>query len=236
MSPTVLATARQNGNPCRVHPRVCGERDGGNALHESHAGSSPRVRGTRLKHTQATRYQRFIPACAGNAKIISFSCAFRSVHPRVCGERMIAAPIFEDAVGSSPRVRGTRVFLGRTVGGVRFIPACAGNAVARRHHRVAYSVHPRVCGERKGRTPPHTRNAGSSPRVRGTHKPCSRIVASCRFIPACAGNAGVCPRHGVGHPVHPRVCGERRNPSGMATPRDGSSPRVRGTRCPRTAS
>ena len=53
------------------------------------------------------------------------------------------------------------------------------------------------------------RKDGSSPRVRGTHI-CGDLAAfSCRFIPACAGNAtGQWPR---------------------CVALDGSSPRVRGT-------
>ena len=50
-----------------VHPRVCGERV---QLLQSDLvtfGSSPRVRGTPDDIAIADAYQRFIPACAGNA-------------------------------------------------------------------------------------------------------------------------------------------------------------------------
>jgi len=50
-----------------VHPRVCGERHGGEAQGGVHAGSSPRVRGTRGRPSHRGRLWRFIPACAGNA-------------------------------------------------------------------------------------------------------------------------------------------------------------------------
>ncbi len=52
-------------------------------------GSSPRVRGTLIG--AAIRYgeSRFIPACAGNASPVAPTHPDYSVHPRVCGERLI---------------------------------------------------------------------------------------------------------------------------------------------------
>ena len=71
--------------------------------------------------------------------------------------------------------------------------------------------------------------AGSSPRVRGTRRSCSRPCRSARFIPACAGNSpdtGGCWRRSA---VHPRVCGELLASSFVDAHAAGSSPRVRGT-------
>ena len=120
-------------------------------------GSSPRVRGTRYRACRRRAADRFIPACAGNARAqyhaancrsrfipacagnaprTSASRRRRPVHPRVCGERDLVTPL-----------------------------------------RRARSVHPRVCGERS--RPVAGRSAdrrGSSPRVRGTRRlaaPCS---------------------------------------------------------------
>ena len=50
-----------------VHPRVCGERSSIAFCARSHAGSSPRVRGTRCGRCASPAHPRFIPACAGNA-------------------------------------------------------------------------------------------------------------------------------------------------------------------------
>ena len=64
------------GNACEIlrkalapldHPRVCGERGSGAVLASRLAGSSPRVRGTRLGEYYQSSQQRIIPACAGNA-------------------------------------------------------------------------------------------------------------------------------------------------------------------------
>ena len=71
---------------------------------------------------------------------------------------------------------------------------------------------------------------GSSPRVRGTQFRGRGEPLLHRFIPACAGNtypSSATPRR---NPVHPRVCGEHGPVLTPREARDGSSPRVRGTR------
>ena len=50
-----------------VHPRVCGELRAKPVELRAHAGSSPRVRGTRSGAPLARGVERFIPACAGNS-------------------------------------------------------------------------------------------------------------------------------------------------------------------------
>jgi len=113
---------------------------------------------------------------------------------------------------------------------LRFIPACAGNAIPSARRRNPSPVHPRVCGERDFALLGRRNLNGSSPRVRGTPV-CAQYWSDCeRFIPACAGNAIP---HGWAakiQPVHPRVCGERAVNSAIAGLGHGSSPRVRGTR------
>ncbi len=52
-----------------VHPRVCGELIQAPQQPAEHAGSSPRVRGTRSDRPRAARDRRFIPACAGNSSV-----------------------------------------------------------------------------------------------------------------------------------------------------------------------
>ena len=194
-----------------VHPRVCGERGILWELPANIYGSSPRVRGTRPRRTRRHHRERFIPACAGNARPTTTSSTATAVHPRVCGERphpgspalgrvrfipacagnAAGVPcIDEHGDGSSPRVRGTRE--GKELVGTthRFIPACAGNAIAQPHRRPHTPVHPRVCGER---APP--RPAPPAPP---------------RFIPACAGNAGSrFTRQNLPHGSSPRVRGTR---------------------------
>ncbi len=193
------------------------------------SGSSPRVRGT-LRNARLYRGgERFIPACAGNAVTVALFMFVGPVHPRVCGERRPVRRARGLSGGSSPRVRGTLGGFGRRVGTARFIPACAGNAVLRCLDLRNNTVHPRVCGERTQGPVPGDPPHGSSPRVRGTPPSRARGCPCRRFIPACAGNAdGVIQTEP--HPaVHPRVCGERRDPRGADGRSAGSSPRVRGT-------
>src|SRR5208282_131487 len=91
-----------------VHPRVCGEHGSLTGQIWHFHGSSPRVRGTLNELDTASLKRRFIPACAGNTLLVVISTPVPPVHPRVCGEHLgIAGTVF-DALGSSPRVRGTR--------------------------------------------------------------------------------------------------------------------------------
>jgi len=119
------ATARGSAT---VHPRVCGEREGGMATRLKTFGSSPRVRGTPVINILTWPSLRFIPACAGNA-CHQYICRIQTaVHPRVCGERGDNRRAVAIVAGSSPRVRGTRASPPRSRPEPRFIPACAGNA------------------------------------------------------------------------------------------------------------
>ena len=154
----------------------------------------------------------------------------RAVHPRVCGERVCSTVVRSAKLGSSPRVRGTRYQRCSDSTERRFIPACAGNALAESVCAASTSVHPRVCGERATTWRRNFSWCGSSPRVRGTPGGVDEGVVAGRFIPACAGNATDAPMPISSHSVHPRVCGERMSPCVSAKAKNGSSPRVRGTR------
>ena len=66
------------------------------------------VRGTHHPRYIATRTSRFIPARAGNTRCRLRGRAIRPVHPRACGEHIIADSHAALDSGSSPRVRGTR--------------------------------------------------------------------------------------------------------------------------------
>ena len=172
-----------------VHPRVCGERFVG--------------------QTSPLSVTRFIPACAGNAWGNMSAANRMSGHPRVCGERRGALSSGSGYYGSSPRVRGTPTNAADTTATGRFIPACAGNASSGSAAINSATVHPRVCGERRGFEDIGASEAGSSPRVRGTLMLAEAPPLAARFIPACAGNARSSKRRPAPIPVHPRVCGER---------------------------
>ena len=76
---------------------------------------------------------------------------------------------------------------------------------------------------------------GSSPRMRGTLKQAFHCVVVSGIIPADAGNTQAAARNCRYCPDHPRGCGEHVSRHMSETARDGSSPRMRGTRyarCP----
>ncbi len=212
-----------------VHPRACGEHGFGQVGSEQVGGSSPRLRGTRLKVVGNPHLIRFIPAPAGNTVVpIGYSLP-SAVHPRACGEHIIGLSRVSHDYGSSPRLRGTRQRAVKCALNRRFIPAPAGNTGWRRVLRAWRPVHPRACGEHAGRRVERVPEDGSSPRLRGTRLLCLQPFLQQRFIPAPAGNTIVEGANGIPVPVHPRACGEhavsaQHGPIGL-----GSSPRLRGT-------
>ena len=150
----------------------------------------PRASGERAEEAPARQRQwRFIPARAGNAWSASSSLPMLTVHPRASGERQSGRPDFGEVRGSSPRERGTRQAMLDKVEMMRFIPARAGNACARRRTIGSISVHPRASGERESSRRAWRFPDGSSPRERGTPFEMISKVSTIRFIPARAGNA-----------------------------------------------
>ena len=170
------------------HPRVCGEHGPGRRSPRAPGGSSPRVRGTQQSEHAGRVDRGIIPACAGNTSRRPVRIATNRDHPRVCGEHMRVLELFLEALGSSPRVRGTLQDAQGRQRRAGIIPACAGNT--NRHHRNPHSCrdHPRVCGEHPCVPPRNLRHTGSSPRVRGTPSASSSPATRPGIIPACAGN------------------------------------------------
>ena len=138
-------------------------------------GSSPRLRGTHLRELYAREDRRFIPAPAGNAPWPSAAAVTATVHPRACGERDQVVQQIKHGIGSSPRLRGTRVHDHLRAGRSRFIPAPAGNAQRRTEYVRRGSVHPRACGEHWVSSRMDHSTIGSSPRLRGTQ--CTSLSA-----------------------------------------------------------
>ena len=151
-------------------------------------GSSPRMRGTLEHWCGSVRNHRFIPAYAGNTILCRPSSIAGTVHPRVCGEHDFEGVLSHDAIGSSPRMRGTRGRRVLRLQRYRFIPAYAGNTRTLVRQCSESPVHPRVCGEHDLMPAFFNRGNGSSPRMRGTLQPEPMRRAAFRFIPAYAGN------------------------------------------------
>ena len=191
-------------------------------------GSSPRVRGTRCRHSDDAGAIRFIPARAGNTCRPTCATSGATVHPRARGEHGIA---YRGQPGNRfiPARAGNTRQLHKRCRFIRFIPARAGNTPSIR----AVRRNPRFIPARAGNT------------RRG--RTWTKVLP--RFIPARAGNTKACrPSAAVAvHPracgehtsgvttrmfaaVHPRACGEHRRIGHAGGANHGSSPRVRGTR------
>ena len=134
--------------PATVHPRIRGERAGRAHRARRASGSSPHTRGTLGFRQLQRRRQRFIPAYAGNARLLVPARRADAVHPRIRGERKLAKLPPEKVAGSSPHTRGTRAHGEHVRCASRFIPAYAGNAGSARAGACTAAVHPRIRGER----------------------------------------------------------------------------------------
>ncbi len=172
-----------------VHPRWRGERLIPSAFGNRVHGSSPLARGTRAAGGGKSWALRFIPAGAGNASRTSETLSQWLVHPRWRGERLLDDDETPNENGSSPLARGTPTGGPTAGGGVRFIPAGAGNAFIGCEVTRSHLVHPRWRGERSHRYSVSEGCHGSSPLARGTPSLVEIDPSKWRFIPAGAGNA-----------------------------------------------
>ena len=134
------------------------------------AGSSPLTRGTRIDSGQNDRFNRFIPAYAGNSCSNAPVSATIPVHPRLRGELTSRGLPFMVVIGSSPLTRGTRMIIFAHSGISRFIPAYAGNSGFFCRARLSLSVHPRLRGELECKPFYGLDFGGSSPLTRGTRR------------------------------------------------------------------
>ena len=211
-----------------VHPRACGE-NGFLGIHSpSRVGSSPRMRGKRLRQVLLERAMGFIPAHAGKTTPEAPRPRAPRVHPRACGENTDLSAWAVSFMGSSPRMRGKHTRQVPSRCDARFIPAHAGKTGRRSRRTGARTVHPRACGENAHASRTAAKTSGSSPRVRGKHHPNRRGRVGARFIPACAGKTSWWRSSRTSSGVHPRVCGENLVHAQGPGLEGGSSPRVRG--------
>ena len=213
----------------RDHPRVCGEHIAFVPAITVVVGSSPRMRGTLHDWPIQVVVEGIIPAYAGNTPKRRSVAPRSRDHPRVCGEHRPAISKLTRALGSSPRMRGTRYRMVFATPVCGIIPAYAGNTRSRRGVRARKRDHPRVCGEHTCLRVRVLRIVGSSPRMRGTQSQPLLYCLQSGIIPAYAGNTcqsdGECYLSGD----HPRVCGEHTLTEQGIDVDEGSSPRMRGT-------
>ena len=111
------------------HPRVCGEQQHHRSRNHRYVGSPPRVRGT-VSCCVIDRLQIGItPACAGNRGRGWIPLHRQRDHPRVCGEQPPKGKLWNNSMGSPPRVRGTELHPEWLRQYKRITPACAGNSL-----------------------------------------------------------------------------------------------------------
>ena len=222
------------GDRRQIDPYGRGEHSPAKAKTLTVTGSSPRARGTHQHEGRHEVGSRFIPAGAGNTSARTRRLLSSAVHPRGRGEHAALASTTSTPSGSSPRARGTRRAAGHDRGGVRFIPAGAGNTALKSEEVHKSPVHPRGRGEHVELAYSYRRRYGSSPRARGTLHLLRRKPRPHRFIPAGAGNTMHRPPPASRRAVHPRGRGEHICSHICTSFSSGSSPRARGTPLPKT--
>ena len=194
---------------CRDHPRVCGEHLADHVVAAHVEGSSPRMRGTRIRYVWNGGHCGIIPAYAGNTYVRGQKVVLDGDHPRVCGEHVRSSIVSSCSSGSSPRMRGTPHHHDCQNHPVGIIPAYAGNTKDLCPSYCGLRDHPRVCGE---------------------HPFCGLPWhAPYGIIPAYAGNTPTRTPSATVTGDHPRVCGEHRQGPVRRRSEAGSSPRMRGT-------
>ena len=111
---------------CGDHPRACGAHLHLSYDEYSQRGSSPRMRGSQSLILCHSEHHRIIPAHAG-LTMTHLSPNFVSRdHPRACGAHSNSMLTLRVGVGSSPRMRGSRIenIVNQVMVGI--IPAHAG--------------------------------------------------------------------------------------------------------------
>ena len=126
-----FAVSRRSARCNAVHPRTCGEHQRAMRLSSAVTGSSPHLRGTPNGSCRAVVRRRFIPAPAGNTSRSHRTLSRRPVHPRTCGEHILAQINTLPQTGPSPHLRGTHPRPDQHPAADRFIPAHTGNTSSR---------------------------------------------------------------------------------------------------------
>ncbi len=139
-------------------------------------GSSPRMRGKRLRGNFYPSTPRIIPAHAGQTVCGSLRAVECTDHPRACG----ANPLLIIIVTF---VRWTTA---------RIIPAHAGQTESLQPKNTVHPDHPRACGANDEIQDYGEPSDGSSPRMRGKPSQVAGQLAGVRIIPAHAGQTISC--------------------------------------------
>ena len=165
---TTRRTRRRSS--ARDHPRSCGDHFPYFRKAVDRLGSSPLVRGPRLRRLEPHDPLGIIPARAGTTP--SWCRPRRSTrdHPRSCGDHAFLLTALVFSRGSSPLVRGPLLGTANNEIVIGIIPARAGTtAPGSSRTRPAWD-HPRSCGDHSRPVGRLSVASGSSPLVRGPHR------------------------------------------------------------------
>ena len=110
----------------------------------------------------------------------------------------------------------------------RITPAYAGKSLYSKGGRVVFWDHPRLCGEKFGKTSKACSLVGSPPPMRGKVVTFTLCGQSPRITPAYAGKSDFCRNARVDFEDHPRLCGEKPDFFPRSVLLWGSPPPMRG--------
>ena len=190
--------------------------------------SPPRVRGKDPPAAAMQGCPGITPAYAGKSFSAPEPVLASRNHPRVCGEKEIAAGRDVAYWGSPPRMRGKGWYLQGESPAPGITPAYAGKRFVVYVCFLAVKDHPRVCGEKTCLIMNSRFWMGSPPRMRGKAPPSGLQRSLPGITPAYAGKSF---RRHVSSPPqgdHPRVCGEKAAIFLALVNGLGSPPRMRG--------
>ena len=151
------------------------------------------------------------------------------------GEHETASASAMAMAGSSPHARGALCSSGLALGSMGIIPACAGSTSHLRRGVFHGWDHPRMRGEHGGSAGSGYVPSGSSPHARGARASFAASHVVLGIIPACAGSTIKAYNQTWYIWDHPRMRGEHRCFTTLATSNTGSSPHARGAPASTTA-
>ena len=110
----------------------------------------------------------------------------------------------------------------------RITPAYAGKSGGNVMSQMAYTDHPRLCGEKLESDAILGENAGSPPPMRGKGLSAFENASVARITPAYAGKSLILLQNHTMYQDHPRLCGEKALPFLSVKRSAGSPPPMRG--------
>ena len=174
------------------------------------SGSPPPMRGKVHVAALGLLAVRITPAYAGKRSESLLRPSCRKDHPRLCGEKSQSPFWMARMPGSPPPMRGKASLLHLPYFNVGITPAYAGKRVRRKSRSPASRDHPRLCGEKAGKSRLQCMATGSPPPMRGKDYRYICKKARSRITPAYAWKSQLALRIPAALWDHPRLCGEKR--------------------------